>query len=388
MFRKFVMGLAGLIVLALVLAAFFLPPYLESTMNKVEPHAPYPISEDAAALHRTLVIGDLHSDSLLWKRNIAKRSRLGHVDIPRLQDGNVFIQIFPAVTKSPKGQNYDSNTSDSDNITLLAVAQMWPPRTWTSLTERALFQSEKLHRLATHYPDDITVIRTANDLAVALARRQDNPKLVAAVLAIEGSHALDQNLDNVRTLHEAGYRLFGLHHFFDNALGGSLHGTSKSGLTDFGEQVVRAIEAEGAIIDVAHSSEASVRDVLSIATRPIILSHTGFNGACQSPRNISDELMVQIAEKGGLIGVGYWDGAVCDPSPESIVRNIRHGINLVGVSHVALGSDYDGTTTTTFDTSEIVILTQTMLEQGFTDEEIRAVMGENLLAFLLENLPQ
>lgn len=265
---------------------------------------------------------------------------------------------------------------------------MWPPRTWNSLTERALFQSEKLHRLASDHPDDILVVRTANDLAAATADRQNNPKLVAAVLAIEGSHALDGNLDNVKTLYDAGYRLIGLHHFFDNALGGSLHGTSKAGLTPFGEEVVRAIEAKGAIIDVAHSSEASVRNVLEMATRPIILSHTGFNGACPSPRNISDELMIEIASKGGLIGVGYWDGAVCDPSPEGIVRNIRYGIDLVGLEHIALGSDYDGTTTTTFDTSEMAILTQTMREQGFTHDEIRAVMGENLLTFLLENLPQ
>ncbi|TNE56528.1 MAG: peptidase M19 [Alphaproteobacteria bacterium] len=379
----------GLIVaLALCLTAYFLPSYLESTMNKVEPHAPFPISEEAAALHNSLIIGDLHSDSLLWDRNLGERARLGHVDLPRLQEGNVFIQVFPAVTKSPKGQNYDANTGDSDNITLLAMVQMWPPRTWNSLTERALFQSEKLHRLAANYPQDVTVIRTSNDMAHALAARQDNPGLVAAVLAIEGSHALDGDLDNVKKLYDAGYRLIGLHHFFDNALGGSLHGMSKAGLTDFGKEVVRSIEAEGAMIDVAHSSEASVRDVLDIATRPIILSHTGFKGGCQSPRNISDELMVRIAENGGLVGVGYWDGAVCDPSPEAIVRNIRYGIDLVGAGHVALGSDYDGTTTTAFDTSEVAILTQTMKEQGFTDDEIRAVMGENLLNFLLENLPQ
>lgn len=94
MFRKITLGLGLILAGALVIAAFFLPPYLESTMNKVQPHAPYPISEETAALHKTLIVGDLHSDSLLWNRDLAKRSKLGHVDIPRLQEGNVFIQIF------------------------------------------------------------------------------------------------------------------------------------------------------------------------------------------------------------------------------------------------------------------------------------------------------
>ena len=97
--------------------------------------------------------------------------------------------------------------------------------------------------------------------------------------------------------------------------------------------------------------------------------------------------MVKIAKAGGIIGVGYWDGAVCDASPFGIVRAIRYGINLLGVEHIALGSDFDGTVTTTFDTSELAVLTQTMMNEGFAEEEIRAVMGENMRRFLLDQLP-
>jgi microsomal dipeptidase-like Zn-dependent dipeptidase len=182
--------------------------------------------------------------------------------------------------------------------------------------------------------------------------------------------------------------MVGLHHFFDNALGGSLHGTGGHGLTDFGRRVVERLDERGMIIDVAHSSPESVRDVLALTTRPVVVSHTGFRGACDTPRNIDDGLMRDIARRGGLIGVGYWDAAVCDVSPAGIVAAIRYGIDLVGADHVALGSDYDGATTVPFDTAELAVLTDTMLREGLDEATIRKVMGGNLARFLAENLPQ
>jgi membrane dipeptidase len=97
--------------------------------------------------------------------------------------------------------------------------------------------------------------------------------------------------------------------------------------------------------------------------------------------------MQDIAAAGGLVGVGYWDAAVCDVSADGIVAALRYGIDLLGEDHVALGSDFDGATTVPFDTSELAVLTQKMLEAGFTETEIRKVMGENLIRFLQENLP-
>ena len=99
------------------------------------------------------------------------------------------------------------------------------------------------------------------------------------------------------------------------------------------------------------------------------------------------EMMKRIAEAGGLVAVGCWDAAVCDVSPEGVVRTLRHAVDLLGVDHVALGSDYDGATWTSFDSSELAILTQTMLRSGFTREEIRKVMGQNTVRFLEAQLP-
>jgi len=141
------------------------------------------------------------------------------------------------------------------------------------------------------------------------------------------------------------------------------------------------------IIDLAHSSPNAVADVLDMATRPVVVSHTGVRGACDSVRNLSDQLMKRIAAQGGLIGIGYWEGAVCDISPAGVAASIAYAIDLVGEDHVALGSDYDGATQVAFDTSQLVLLTDALLKAGVSEEAIAKVMGGNLIAFLRANLP-
>ncbi len=390
--------IAGVTVLVIVLVAVgvFLmvgPGMIEKSMNKVAAHPSYEISAAARARHAGLIIMDWHSDSLLWNRNLLKRADYGHMDIPRLADGNVAIQMFTAVTKSPKGQNYDSNTAESDRITSLVIAQLWPPATWSSLYERALYQSRKLHDFASRAPERLKIIRTQKDLITGLQLRSKtnsngSAQVVLGLLGIEGCHCLEGKLENVKGLFDAGYRMISLHHFFDNELGGSLHGISHDGLNEFGRQVVRELERLEIIIDVAHSAPEVVDDVLRIASRPVVVSHTGVHGACRSKRNISDEQMQRIAAQGGLICIGYWKGAVCDISPASIVKSLRYAIALVGEDHVALGSDFDGTTTTAFDTSELAVLTQEMVNSGFSDSEIDKVMGGNSVRFLSSYLPK
>jgi membrane dipeptidase len=162
----------GILVVLAVLALALGPGKLEESMNIVEPHSPYKISEAALALHRTLVIGDLHADSTLWKRDLLQRYERGHVDVPRMRAGNQAVQMFTSVTKSPSGQNYDKNSASADdNITSLVMIQTWPTDTWSSLTARALFQAEKLHTMAAQAPKEFMLILNANDLKSLLARR-------------------------------------------------------------------------------------------------------------------------------------------------------------------------------------------------------------------------
>ena len=376
------------LLLALGLFLAFAPAILDERENIVVEHQPYVISPQAQELHSSLLIGDWHADSLLWMRNLSEEYDYGHLDFPRMQRGNMGLQMFTTVTKSPSGQNYELNSSDaSDNITLLVMAQRWPTVTWTSLTERALFQADKLHHLAAHDPDNLILVRSRIDLAEFLQRRQSNPTLIGGLLGTEGSHALDGDLANIQRLYNHGFRMMSLQHFFDNKLGGSLHGTSGAGLTQFGRDAVSEMLRLGIMLDVSHSSEQVVVDTLALSDKPLIVSHTGFQGHCDSPRNISDGLMEQIAAAGGLIAVGFWDGAICGNSPATVAEAIVYGIGLVGEDHVALGSDFDGTVTTSFDGSEMAVITQALLDANLSEQQIRKVMGENMLTYLRTYLP-
>lgn len=388
MFKKLFLWLVVLLGIALALVLALAPAELEKRMNVVTEHDDYQISAEAAALHKSLVIGDWHADSALWQRDLAKRSDRGHVDIPRLQEGNVMLQMFTTVTKSPSGLNYEHNeTSAWDDITSLALVQRWPIATWKSLTERALYQAQKLHDLAARDANNFWLIKSQNDLSDFVAARQQTPKLVGGLIGTEGSHALDGNFDNIQVLYDKGFRMMSLQHFFDNKLGGSLHGSSGAGLTEFGKRAFEKMQSLDIMVDVAHSSEQTVADILAISTKPLVVSHTGFKGHCDTPRNINDRLMVRIAGQGGLIGVGYWPGAVCGTSPAKVAEAIMYGVNLVGANHVALGSDFDGTVETAMDTSELAALTQALLDAGADAATINKVMGGNMLLFLQQNLP-
>ncbi len=383
--------LTGIVLLTFILIVgvfVFAPAVVEQKFNRLEAHAPYLISEQARQLHQSLLIGDWHADSLLWNRDLAKRHDYGHVDFPRLQEGNVALQMFTTVTKSPSGLNYEHNEVDaSDNITSIAILQRWPISTWGSLTARAVVQADKLHLFAQQNMQNFMLITSKQQLAEFILQRQTNTRMVGGLLGTEGSHALDGELSNIQLLFDKGFRMMSLHHFFDNKLGGSLHGASQGGLSLFGRDALTKMQALGIMVDVSHSSEKVVQEVLEFSQSPLLISHTGFQGHCQTPRNISDNLMQTIASKGGLIAVGYWDAAVCGISPKNVAESIKYGVQLVGEDHVALGSDYDGAVTVAFDTSELAVLTQELLKAGLGEGQIRKVMGGNMLTFLQDNLP-
>jgi len=384
--RRWLIGI--LLVVAVAALAFFTlaPGILERGMNKVDGKPLPAVSERARALHQTLTIVDLHSDTLLWKRNILDRAERGHMDLPRLEDGNVALQILASTTKSPKGQNYDANGADTDNITALVIAQLQPIRTWNSLLERSLWHAEKLHRAVAASAGKLRAVDTPEDIDTLLADRRSKVPPVGAMLSIEGLHGLEGKLANLDKLYAAGFRMAGLTHFFDNDLAGSMHGLKKGGLTPTGRQVVAAMEAKGMIVDIAHCSNACVADILKIARRPVVSSHGGVQATCKVNRNLSDEQIKGVAATGGLIGIGYWDAAVCDTSPASVAKAMKHVRDLVGINHVALGSDYDGATTVRFDTSKLVQVTQALIDAGFSDDEVRAAMGGNAIRVLKAGL--
>ena len=384
--RKWLWGLAILLLVAGIGFFGFAPGYVESSMNRIDGKPLPKVSERAISLHKTLTIVDLHSDTLMWKRDMMDRADRGHMDLPRLSEGNVALQVFSSVTKTPKGQNYDANSADSDNITLLTIAQLQPMRTWGSLLERSLWHATKLdHAVAA---SNATLVKTVGptELDAMLARRAAGGPAMGALLSIEGLQNLEGKASNLDKLYAAGFRMAGLTHFFDNELAGSMHGLKKGGLTPMGREVVQRMEDIGMIVDIAHCSQQCVTEILAMARRPVVSSHGGVQATCQVNRNLSDEHIRGVAKTGGIIGIGYWDAAICDTSPASIAKAMKHVRDLVGIDHVALGSDYDGATTVRFDTSKLVQVTQALIDTGFTDDEIRAVMGSNALRVIREGL--
>lgn len=383
------MLIVAAILLLICLAIFFLvlPAQVDKRYNATFSHPPYGASERAAALHRSLFVADLHADSLLWNRDLTERSARGHVDIDRLREGNVGLQVFGIVTKVPWGINIESNSDRSDMITPLALAERWPARTWSSLKERTLYQAAKLEDLAARSEGRLTLIRTSADLAAFQERRAREPGITAALLGIEGAHALEGDLSNLDLFFDRGVRLISPTHFFDDDIGGSAHGLLKGGLTDKGRELIRRMEARHMIVDLAHASPKVIDDTLAIATRPVIVSHTGVKGTCDNTRNLSDEQLRGIARTGGLVGIGYWETAVCGRDAAAIARAMRYTADLVGAEHVALGSDFDGFVTTAFDSTGLVQITDALLAQNFTEPEIRMMMGENVLRLFRQSLP-
>jgi microsomal dipeptidase-like Zn-dependent dipeptidase len=379
---------AAILIALLAITAFAAPRIAESRLNRVLRQPPYKVSQPAQELHRQLIVADLHADSLLFGRNLLDRSSRGHVDVPRLRDGNVAIQAFTVVTKVPRHLNIERNSGDTDDIRTLAMVEMWPPRTWNSLIERALYKAEQLNRFAERSKEDLVVLRSRPDLANFLECRRSNPKLVAGFLGLEGAQALEGKLSNLDRLYEAGYRMVAPTHFYDTEMSGAAAGIHKGGLTPLGREWVHSMEAKQMIIDLAHASPKTIQDVTSIATRPVIVSHTGVKGTCNNNRNLSDGELRAVAKTGGLIGIGFWETATCGRDAAAIARAISYAANLIGIDHVALGSDFDGAVTQPFDATGMPLITEALMKQGFSPEEIAKIMGGNVVRFLQHNLPE
>lgn len=380
-----VVSILGLLYITTIL---IVPPILDKRHNKTRKAPPYIVSDQAMALYNSLdFISDLHCDALLWNRDLTVKNSKGHVDFPRMQEAHMALQAFTIVTKSPAGQNFSKNTADAfDNITLLNFVQGQSPRKWFSLFERAKYQCKALHEMADAFEDGFIIVKGKEDFENLINLRKSDPKAIGGFLGVEGAHCLEGHIENLDRLYEAGVRMMGPTHFFDNELGGSAHGVSKEGLTDFGRQVIERMEELGMIIDVAHAAPAMIDDILAQTTAPLISSHTGVRGTLDSPRNLSDSHIRQIAARGGLLGIAYFKGAVTAPELKGIVDAMKHVKAIAGVDCIALGSDFDGSVTVPFDVTGLPLLVEELLGQGFDEGEIRAIMGGNVKRFMLKNL--
>ena len=390
-----IFGIIG-ILLALLVAGFFVlaPRITDARMNVVVHGADAAPSAAALALHKKLFIADLHCDALLWNRNLLKRHTRGQVDLPRLIEGNVALETFTVVSQTPANLNIERNAPQPDSLRWLVFAQLRPPSTWFSPFHRALDQAARLARAAADSDGKLVFIKSKGALLdyVNLRRHTNNGPFPAPAtagwLGAEGAHALEGKLENLDALYDAGFRLIGLTHFFDNEFAGSAHGIEKYGLTVKGRELIRRMEAKKMFVDLAHSSPQTIADVLAMATRPVIVSHTGVKGVCNNRRNLSDDELRGVARTGGIIGIGFWETAVCGTGAKYIAKAARYAANVAGIEHVGLGSDFDGAVITPFDAAGLAELTDALLQEGFNEDEIAKIMGGNVLRLLSENLPE
>ncbi len=389
---------------------YYLAGRYDRMMNPygVDPEAPVPTDADVD-LHRSMFVVDLHADTLKWERDLLERSAFGHADVPRLREGNVSLQGFTIVTKSPLRMPWRDSVSarSPDTNTLLSLMQGRP---MFSLRDRAFHQIERFKEAVRRSREgggtELRLIRDVEDLGQLVEDRRAGRDVIGGILGIEGGHwiggtAADHESvrADIRELFDAGVRMFAPTHRFDNALSGSSEGYARYGLTAHGRTALEEAERLGITVDLAHISNDGLRDAGEQLDNPFIVSHTGVRANCEEPcrpdRNLSDEDIHVVLENGGVIGVGYWPQAV-GPSVWRIADAMAHIMRLAeerGVDdpgrHVALGSDYDGSVTPLIEVSHLDVLTATMRQRPdpFTDSQIRDIGGRNACRIFATNLP-
>jgi membrane dipeptidase len=326
-------------------------------------------SPEARALHDRFPAIDLHADSLMWSRWVGydlharhdppfPRAAIGgHVDVPRLLEGGYGAQFFGLVSL-PIGQRSGLAAVIDEQIDAL---------------ERAVRQD----------PARLVQVRTAADIDAARARGA-----IGALLGIEGAHALEGNADNVDHFARRGVRYLGLSHFSYNHACFPAFGLGRrdsEGLTPFGREVVRRCEALGVIVDLAHINRRGFMEVCAMAKKPPIVSHTGVVGVFKHWRNIDDEQLRAVADKGGVVGIIFCPKFLGADGLMPVVAHIKHILDVCGADTPALGSDWDGfivPTTELCDAAHLPLLTDALLQAGVKEEVIGKILHRNVMRVL------
>jgi membrane dipeptidase len=338
----------------LILTAAF---FLSDLEPDFDPPAPsVEISERARRVHEDAIVIDLHVDSLLWPRDLSREGEGGHVDFPRMRRGGLDAAAFTVPTRFFGVGG------------LKAFHDLWPPATWFSPRARLFYQLDKTRSW--------TAASLETDPA-AIRRNQAEGKL-SYFHGIEGAHALEGDIEVVSELRKRGVLFIALVHLSDNEIGGSSSGSDR-GLSELGRKLIAEMNENRVLVDLAHASRATFFEALALTTLPPIVSHTGVRAVHDSWRNLADDQIRAVAERGGVVGVMLAPPALREPSLEEAVRHIEHVIEVGGEDSAALGSDFDGYVDPAIDASGLPALTELLLRRGFSEERIRKVLGENAL---------
>ena len=351
--------------------------------------------EETSDFHNELFVADLHADICLWRRDHMKKNKRGHVDLPRLIEGNVSLQFVTVPTKLVLTRRLPRFFL-TDLFFWSAMMSLQRVRTWFFVSARAELQLERVSSWIEKSRGSLKLIRNSNDIQSLSEEQSSSGQGIGIMLGLEGAHVL-QGRFNVNWLVEQGFRVVGITHFNDTRFGDSAHGWRRAGLTSAGQDLVKDLDKNGIIIDLAHCSEQLISDVIDMynegdLTRPPIVSHTGIKGVHNHRRNISDEQAIAVAKAGGLIGITFFRPALPQNSVEAVGKVVLYLINILneagleGVRHVAFGSDFDGAVRTVIDSSGWPQITEMLIELGISEEDIQLLMGENVRSFFAEHL--
>jgi membrane dipeptidase len=242
--------------------------------------------------------------------------------------------------------------------------------------------------------DEMTVARSAADVEEAKAAGQ-----LAAVLVVENSDALEGSMNVLRMLHHLGVRSIGITHNLSTwAAAGNAEARCGGGLTRFGVDLIEAMNRLGMLVDVSHISERGFYDTLEVSRQPVIASHSCCAALCDHPRNLADDQIRALAQNGGVVGITFvpyfidpdWTPAQWPsrPSLQQLLDHIDHAVQIGGIDHVGIGSDFDGGGSVLGDAADYPQITAGLIERGYTETDVRKILGLNHLRVLRAALDQ
>jgi len=366
------------------------------------------VSGQARRLHFSSIVADTHDDTTqrLFSSDfdLGKRNSTGHIDIPRMREGGMNVIFF-------------SIWIDGRTMGGLAI-------------QKALDQIDAVHQNVRKYSNDLALARTADDV-----RRAHDQRKIAVLMGIEGGHMLGNDIRMVRVYSDLGVRYMTLSHFYNNEWAdSSTDKPAHNGLTEYGKEIVHEMNRQGMLVDISHVSDKTFYDALTVSKAPLIASHSSCRALCNHPRNMTDDMIKALAAKGGVIQINYEksfidqaykdamdqqsggvvalmdqlkkqcgddeaclgkkmaeqekqataEGKLPHVSWERIVEHIDHAIRLVGPDHVGLGSDFDGASMPDGmdDVTHLPLITDALLKKGYSETDIRKILGENTLRVL------
>lgn len=358
----------------------------------------------ALGIHRKAIVVDTHNDILSmmiddnYDLGVSSAGKY-HTDLARMKQGGLTAEFFSVYIDRSYARDGGS-------------------------ARRALDMIDLVYRAAERYPNDLMMSYSTADI-----RRAKKQKKIAALMGIEGGHAIEDSLMALRDFYRLGIRYMTLTHNNTNNWADSCCDTAKhNGLSDFGKDVVREMNRIGMLVDVSHVSDKTMSDVLDLSTAPVIASHSSARALGDRTRNIPDELLRRFAKNGGVVMVNFYPGFIdknvieaskerdarlkpqvdqlrvtfkddpkkleeeinklqaANPLPATplsvLIDHFDHIAKVAGIDHVGIGSDFDGVPSLPVgmeDISKLPNITYELLKRGYSEKDVKKVLGDNFL---------